>query len=205
MRHNNPFLMSDMRKDYETQKDLGSALLACHLMIVPVIMPEARLLFQTFPVPYVTNTDSTEVAGAGGLQWSVPGVPRTAFNGSCQLIETGKCKAREFTELVMSSGGVSDCIVYHGRPDRYILQSELLDCAFTFEPGEASADGRGQVMMISGTLDYMYFGDTAQIGGGSSGLPATNGGNSVRDRIVNSINQLIAKNGNKSLGQIFGN
>lgn len=204
MRHNSPILMSDLRKDYETAKDLGSPLLACNLMIVPVIMPEARLLFQTFPMPIVTNTDNTEVSYSGGLQAHVPGVPKTSYDGSLQLIETAKCRAREFTELIMAAGGTTDCIVYQGRPDRFVMQHELLDCSFTFEPGEAQADGRGQVMLVPGAIKYMYFGNTARMGGGSSGFSLNSGNNDVLNRILSSVSQLIASGGDKSLGQIFG-
>ena len=158
-----------------------------------------RLLFQSFPRPIVTNNDIGDVAYAGGLQSHVPGTPKTSYQGSITLLETETGMAGQFAELILANGGVMDCDYYDGRPDRFTKVFELLDCAFTFESADMQSDGRSQVVTISGSIQYMFFGDAIAIGGGNSlpGQRLINGANNLLNRarqvlsIANQVQNLI--------------
>ena len=188
MRQQSPVLMPHLRGDYDAAKALGAPLLSCQGMLVPRAAPDMRLLFQSFPRPIVTNNDIAEVAYAGGLQSYVPGTPKTSYQGSVTLLETETGRVSQFAELILSLGGLTDCDYYDGRPGYFTRVYELQDCAFTFEPADGQADGRSQVMTISGSIQYMFFGMNAAIGGGQTAIPgqrAIDGMSSLLDRAKN--------------------
>lgn len=164
MRQLNPVLMVDLKLDYELAKQVGSPLLQCQGMLVPRGFPHMRILFQSYPRPMATNNDIADAPYAGGLQGHVAGVPKTSFQGSISIMETeaGACTA--FSEFVLANGGSIDCDYYDGRIDRFTRSYEMLDCAFTFDAPDMSADGRSQVTIVSGSIQYMYFGIFADIG-----------------------------------------
>lgn len=162
--------MQEYKNDYETTKQLGAAMLACNAMLVPQIAPHIALLFKTYPRPIVTNNESAEVSYAGGLQAHVAGVPKTSYEGAVTMMETETGQIADFAELLMSQGGTTNCILYDGRINRWTKAHELIDCAFTFEPGDLDSESRSSVLTISGNMKYMYFGQNAKVGTASNAV-----------------------------------
>ncbi len=162
--------LPDYRADYETAKQLGAAMLACNAMLVPEAAPNIALLFKTYPRPIVTNNESAEVAYAGGLMGHVPGVPKTSYEGAVTMIETETGQIVDFAELLLAQGGSTNCILYEGRIDRWTKAHELIDCAFTFEPGDLDSESRSTVLTVSGNMKYMYFGQNSAVGTASNAL-----------------------------------
>lgn len=156
--------LQEYRSDYEAAKQLGAAMLSCNAMLVPEAAPHIALLFKTYPRPMTTNNESADVSYAGGLQAHVPGVPKTSFDGAFTCTETETGQLADFAELIMSMGGSTNCILYDGRMNRWTKAHELLDCALTFEPGDLDAEGRSQILTVSGNMKYMYFGQNAAVG-----------------------------------------
>ncbi|NUF43094.1 hypothetical protein [Acinetobacter pittii] len=168
--------LQEYKSDYETAKQLGTAMLACNAMLVPEIAPNIALLFKTYPRPIVTNNEGADIAFAGGLQGHVAGVPKTSFEGSVTMIETETGQAADFAELLITRGGMTNCILYDGRINRWTKAHELIDCAFTFEPAELDSESRSSILTISANMKYMYFGQNAKVGTASN---ATFGGTQV--------------------------
>ena len=164
MRQLNPVLMAQLKSDYELARQSGSPLLQCQGMLVPRGFEHMRLLFQSFPRPIATNNDIADVAYSGGLQAHVAGVPKTSYNGALTILETESGACTAFSEFLLANGGSIDCDYYDGRIDRFTKSYELLDCAITLEAADMAADGRSQVVTVSGTIQYMYFGLFADIG-----------------------------------------
>lgn len=161
--------LPEYRDDYETAKQLGAAMLACNAMLVPEIAPNIALLLKSYPRPIVTNNEAAEVAYAGGLAGHVAGVPKTSFQGAVTAIETETGQIADFAELLMSNGGTTNCILYDGRMNRWTKAHELIDCAFTFEPGDIDSESRTTILTISANMTYMYFGQNAALGSVSGG------------------------------------
>lgn len=162
--------LQNYRSDYETAKQLGAAMLACNAMLVPEAAPNIAILFKTYPRPIVTNNEAAEVSYAGGLVGHVAGVPKTSYEGAVTMIETETGQIADFAELLIAQGGTTNCILYDGRVDRWTKAHELLDCAFTFEPGDLDSESRSTALTISGNMKYMYFGQNAALGSASNSM-----------------------------------
>lgn len=190
MRSNINVTYNDLRQDYYNAKALGAAKLACMGMLVPRVAPEMRLLITAMPKPIVTNNDVADTAYAGGLQSHQAGIPKTSYQGSVTFLETETGKVGEFAELIVANSGICDCDFYDGRYNRFVRVHELLDVAFTFEPGDIQADSRSQVLNVTGSIQYMYFGLNAGIGGGTSSNSAQQAIDGVGD-LLNRAQQII--------------
>ena len=191
--------LQDYRGDYETTKQLGAAMLACNAMLVPEAAPNIALLFKTYPRPIVTNNEAAEVAYAGGLVGHVAGVPKTSYDGPVTMIETETGQVADFAELLIAQGGTTNCILYDGRIDRWTKAHELLDCAFTFEPGDLDSESRSTTLTISGNMKYMYFGQNANLGTASNAMfggqkVAMNGSTEFLNKAQNILNVVKAGN-----------
>lgn len=192
----------DFRSDYEAVKQLGAPMLACQAMLVPEAAPNIALLFKTYPRPIMTNNESADIAFAGGLQGHVAGVPKTSFEGAVTMIETETGQIADFAELLIAQGGTTNCILYDGRVDRWTKAHELIDCAFTFEPGEVDSESRSTNLTISGNMKYMYFGQNAALGtvnnsvyGGTQvGVNGANGSTEFLNKAQNILNVVKAGN-----------
>ena len=203
MRQQNPILMSELRGDYQAAKQLGAPMLACQGMLVPRGAPEMRLLFQSFPRPIVTNNDIAEINYARGLKAHTAGSPNTSYQGSITMLETETGIVGQFAELIMANGGIMDCDYYDGRPERFTKVFELEDCAFTFEPADMQSDGRSQVVTVSGSIQYMFFGDSIAIANmNMPGQRFINGANNLLNRAQQVLS--AARTGVNLYGQLQG-
>lgn len=208
MRQQNPIILAQLKADHEAVKSLGAAMLQCQGMLVPRNMPDMRFLIMSCPRPMVTNADAAEVNLPGGLRTIVPGAPETLYEGSLQLIEFESGHVSELMEVVVANGGAIECDYYDGRYGAFNRVYELDDCAITMEQGEASGEGRSQVMTHSGMIKYNYFGQYANVGVSGTALPgqsAIAGAQGLLNRAQGVLN--VAKQGlslAKNISGLFG-
>jgi len=160
----NAVTMNDMRADSIAVQQMGAHLLGSQGMLVPRGLEDLRFYIKTCPRPIVTNGDPAEVHYAGGYSSHVPGIPQTRFSGGFSMYETEAGHAQMLAEYIVASGGLIDCDYYDGRSDKFTRVYELLNCAMRFEPTDFDTENRSQAMIVSGTMDYNYFGSFANIG-----------------------------------------
>lgn len=176
MRTDTPTLQA-YRKQYETAKSLGAAMLACNAVLVPKGYDNLHILVQNFPRPATTHNDPADVDYARGLQAHVQGTPKTNFEGSLTMIETVSGQIAKFAEaIVIKERGilntvyVYDGFVGDGGEIKGQRSYELIDCAITFPDGggEIDSSSRSQILQVQGSIRYNYFGDSGKLGTGSS-------------------------------------
>lgn len=151
--------VQDMYNDYVTAEALGSAMLSCNGMLVPVGMPHYALLIKSFPRPVITRNDPAEVSYAGGLQTGVVSTPKTYYEGQLTLIETDSGQGLAFAEWA-NAVGEHDFIMYDGRIDRHMRSHQLLKCKVILEPSEIDGENRSTILTMTGSIKYNYFGTT---------------------------------------------
>lgn len=161
------------RKQYETARSLGAAMLACNAVLVPEGYNNLYLLIQNFQRPIVTYHDPADVDYARGLQAHVASVPKTNFESQWTLIETESGAVAQFAEdIVTKMGGILPLArVYDGHVgDGDVIEGkfsyDLIDCAITFTDGggEIDAASRSQILQVQASCRYNYFGQSGKIG-----------------------------------------
>lgn len=181
MNSSKPYLLAQLRNDFEIAQSLGSPLLQCQGMLVIdrmsgdsdlsskanvalQKMSGGRLLIQSAPRPIVSNFDPAEAHYAGGFVGVVPSIPNTKFTGSITMLETETGAVQELAELIVNNGGAIDCKYYDGRLDMFHRVYTMLNMAIRFESAEYTADSKSSVMTVTCPVDYNYFGVYADIG-----------------------------------------
>ena len=122
MNSTKPYLLAQLREDFEIAQGLGSPLLQCQGMFVLEQMSGTgesleqfsggRLLIQSAPRPIVSNFDPAEAHYAGGFVGVVPSIPNTKFTGSMTMIETETGAIQALAEYIVNRGGAVDCTYY---------------------------------------------------------------------------------------------
>lgn len=156
--------LQDYVGDGVSAQALGAAMLQSNGMIVPDLMPNIALLIPNFSRPIVTHNDSADFNLAGGGQFHVAGAPKNRYEGQWQLIETDFGQATAFAELIMASGGQTNCWVYDGRKDRYMNAHRLTNVTITFEPIDIDGEGVSTIQRVQATVKYNYYGLSAGLG-----------------------------------------
>lgn len=174
MTSSKPYLLTQLRNDFEVAQGLGSPLLQCQGMLVfnnisgtATTLDQfsgGRLLIQSAPRPMVSNFDPAEAAYAGGFVGVVPSIPNTKFSGSLTMIETEKGSIQALAEFIVANGGAVDATYYDGRLGYFHKAYNMLNMAIRFESSEFSADSKSNIMTVTCPVDYNYFGLYADIG-----------------------------------------
>ncbi|WP_230657791.1 hypothetical protein [Psychrobacter sp. I-STPA10] len=176
MKNNLPTLQA-YRRQYETSKSLGAAMLACNAVLVPEGFENLYVLIQNFQRPMVTNNDAADVDYARGLAAHVAGVPKTSFESQWTMIETESGVIADFAEKIVNvyggilpSARIYDGFVGDGNEIKGQREYEIIDCAVTFADGGGEIDSasRSQILQVQAGCRYMYFGQSGKLGSSGS-------------------------------------
>lgn len=178
------------RKQYETAKSLGAAMLACNAVLVISGYENLHVLLQNFQRPILSHHDPADVDYARGLQGHVAGTLKTNFESQWTFIETESGAISKFAaDLATKLGGVVplarvyDGFVGDGDTIKGLREYELIDCAITFSDGGGEIDSasRSQILQIQASCRYNFFGDEGKLG-------ATGSSDVFADTLINALN-----------------
>lgn len=194
MRTRTPSLQA-LRKNYETAKSLGAAMLACNAVLVIPGYENMHILLQNFQRPITSMHDAADVDYAGGLQAHAAGTRKTNFEGQWTFIETESGTIAKFAEdLVNKFDGiielarVYDGFMGDGDTIKGLREYEIIDSAVTFADGGGEIDSasRSQILQVQASCRYNYFGQDGKLG--STGNDA--------DFFTNLVNAAVSQFGN---------
>jgi hypothetical protein len=120
------------------------------------------LLAKQFPQPELSPAGEIEIPMPwGGSMWQ-PQQLKVNQQGSVTFMETVNGTVENFMKSIVANGGKFDAWVYQGTPDKFSRKHKLLDCFFQADNPDRDMENKSQILMISGTLFFHYFGDTEQ-------------------------------------------
>ena len=152
MRTHTPSLQA-YRKQYETAKSLGAALLACNAVLVIQGYENLHILLQNFQRPITSMNDPADVDYARGLQGHATGTRKTNFESQWTFIETETGMISKFAEDLVTKfdGEIPLARVYDG----FVGDG---DEGFVVEDGEDTAvKGVGDDEISSGEFRQPFF------------------------------------------------
>jgi len=117
------------------------------------------LLIKQFPWPELSPGGEIEVPMPfGSARWQ-PQQLKVHQQGQVTFMETQAGHVQEFLErIIFNDGARFNARVYEGTPDDHSRVCELRDCFLQLDNPDRDWENRGQIMMISGTLFFHYFG-----------------------------------------------
>ena len=140
---------------------LGDKLNSGDASFAPIGFEGLYLLVKQFPHPILSGGAEVEVPMAGGGVYFEQQPIKTSFQGPVSFLETVAGSITQFARDVMSGGGYFDARVYEGTPLRHTRSYLLERCFFQLDAPDRDWENRGQVLMLTGTLFYNYFGNDA--------------------------------------------
>jgi len=148
---------------YQKTKALNEKSIISEYMMVIDGEPDIQYLLKQFPVPIASPEDVIEVPLVGGMKTQTSQVTRYDFRGSIAFQETVAGHVRALFEKMAAERTVShrptfNAVIYHGTPDNHTQKWRIIDAMlFGFDPIDADAENRGQLVLYTGQIAYMYF------------------------------------------------
>ncbi|MFZ4504595.1 MAG: hypothetical protein ACOYM1_11660 [Methylovulum sp.] len=123
---------------------------------------ETYLLVKQAPWPELTPQGEIEIVmPLGATRWQ-PQQVKPAQQGAITLMETMKNHISETLLSIIADGGTFDATIYEGTPQNYLRKKLIWDCFMQIDPVDRDFENRAQILLLSGTLFYHYFGETYQ-------------------------------------------
>lgn len=117
------------------------------------------LLCKQFPHPVNGVTGEIEIPGPNGIAMWQPQQTKLNYQGPISMTETEAGHVSAFLSTNLAQGAKFDAWVYEGTPDRYTSRRRIVDAFIVPESPDRDWENRSQVLSITGTLFYHYFGD----------------------------------------------
>lgn len=148
-----------LKGSYNAQRLLGDKALASDATLVPEGFEQMALLIKQFPWPILTSQGEIEVPMPMGAAAWQPAQVKINQQGAIQIMETVGGQAHDFAETLCANGGRFQASVYEGTPDRFTRGFKLIDCFLQMDNPDRDFESRQQILLVSGTLFFHYFGD----------------------------------------------
>lgn len=145
---------------YDSVRALGEKIVASDGMIVIKGHEEIRLLIKQFPWPVATIYGELMVPTPLGAELVQPQQRKVAQSGQMTMLETTGGHVQRFMEKVIGGPkwGYFDATVYEGTVDNFRSFHEIRDCIWIPENMDRDWENRAQIVQVSGTMHFHYFG-----------------------------------------------
>lgn len=116
------------------------------------------LLVKQFPYPELSTAGEIEVPmPLGSARWQAQQL-KPNQQGQITFMETIQGHIGQFLEEIVDQGGIFDAYVYEGTPENYTRKEAIHSCFVQLDNPDRDFENRSQIMTISGTLFFHYFG-----------------------------------------------
>lgn len=121
---------------------------------------EMGLLIKQFPWPELSPGGEIEVPGPCGMGMWQPQQLKVHQQGQVSMMETQSGHIQSLMDqLVFDNGARFNAKVYEGTPDDYTRVCDIRNCFIQLDNPDRDWENRSQIMMITGTLFFHYFGN----------------------------------------------
>lgn len=120
---------------------------------------DVGLLIKQFPWPELSPAGEIEVAMPMGQAHWQPQQLKVNQQGQVSVYETTAGHAQNLFQNLIANRGIFNAKVYEGTPENYTRVCPIRQCFMVLDNPDRDWENRGQVLMISGSLFFHYFGD----------------------------------------------
>lgn len=153
-------------KMYQAAKQMGEIAIASEYTMEFDDFSEMTHILKQFPVPIITPEEVIEVPMVGGLKGFTSQALKFDFRGTIAFKETMKGDVRKMLSQMHADIDVGvrprfNATIYLGTKENHTQKWRIIDAIlFGFDPIDADNENRGQHVIVSGQIAYMYFGDS---------------------------------------------
>lgn len=143
---------------YSGAAALGDKAISSDSMIVIEGHEDLSLLIKQFPMPVLTPAGEIEIPGPLGTSMYQPQQAKTYQQGGVTIMETVNGHVRKALQRMLGNGGKFNAKIYEGTKDSYTRVDPILGCFFVLDNPDRDWENRSQVLQVTGTLFFHYFG-----------------------------------------------
>lgn len=120
------------------------------------------LLAKQCPWPVTTVAGEIEVPTPLGVPIWEPQQIQPNKQGQVSLMETVDAPVDQMLVDIISSGGTFNAKIYEGTPDKFLRFKRITDCFIKIDDPDRDWENRTQLLMMTGTMFYHYYGEMEQ-------------------------------------------
>lgn len=144
---------------YDTTKALGAKTISSDFTFEIEGFESMYLLAKQAPWPELATAGEIEVPlPLGSAMWESQQV-KTNQQGSVTFTETVLGSVDNMLLDILVNRGTFNARVYEGTPQKFIRAKPLVDCFLQIDNPDRDWENRSQVLTITGTLFFHYFGE----------------------------------------------
>lgn len=152
-----------LKQFYDRTRGMGRKAISSDFTIEIEGFEHLYLLTKQCPWPESSSAGEIEVATPlGATQWERQ-QQKVAMQGPLAFYETTQHTIdKALVDIIAKSGedgGWFNAKIYHGVPSKHIGGKRIIDCFFVADSPDTDWENRSQVLMVSGTLFFHYFGE----------------------------------------------
>lgn len=147
---------------FNVAKGMGDKVISSDAYFEIVGHEELGMLIKQFPWPILGPAGEIEVPGPLGMATWQAQQAKVNQQGQVTFTETKAGHVQKFLDELPAEGGTFDAKIYEGMPDSYLRMVKIYKCFFVPDNPDRDWENRSQIMTISGTLFFHYFGDYAK-------------------------------------------
>lgn len=145
---------------YDATKNTGDAAVSSDAALEIEGFENIWLLTKQFPWPELSSAGEIEVPGPLGMAHWQPQQLKVNQQGQVTLRESVAGTIHDAMLALIAGGGRFNAKVYEGTPDRFYRGARIVDCFIQLDNPDRDWENRSQVLTLSGTMFFHYFGET---------------------------------------------
>jgi hypothetical protein len=117
------------------------------------------LLAKQAPWPELSSAGEIEVpTPLGAAMWEAQQI-KTNQQGAITLMETVAGSIDNMLLGIITNGGKFNAKIYEGTPQKFLRAKRITDCFLVMDNADRDFENRSQILLISGTLFFHYYGE----------------------------------------------
>jgi hypothetical protein len=149
-----------LKDHYNASKAIGAKVISSDFAVEFKGFESMWLLCKQFPWPITSSQGEIEIPMPLGVVAYQAQQIKIAHQGQLALLETVAGSVDQMLVNIISKGGMFDGTVYEGTPQKYLRKKSFVDAFMQLDDPDRDWENRSQVLQLSGTIFYHYFGDT---------------------------------------------
>lgn len=147
-----------LRSNFLAAQALGDKLFSSDAILVPENRPDMFLLFKEFPMPVLSTGEAAEAPlPHGAVTYEVTQL-KVNHQGQVSIADTTQKEVEKFIAEVINNKGKFNAYLYEGTQEKYAKAYYLENCSLALEPVGRDTEARQQLLYITGTIFFNYFG-----------------------------------------------
>lgn len=139
---------------------MGDKVVSSDAQLVIEGFEHTKLLIKQFPWPELSPGGEIEVPMCNGGAYWQPQQIKTHQQGSITFMETTQGHVANFLEEVIKRNGAKfNATAYEGTEENYTRKCPIRQAFVQLDPPDRDMENRSQILLVTGTIFYNYFGN----------------------------------------------